>query len=403
MLDRPYDQPGTDYAQQLWNKYADRLGQQALAGQRIRTAKEAQQILDRIESAMNGAREQFAPEGQPTFEGREIVLGPRAGDYYLVRHGLESGELVVTQGNFKIDSEIQIQAKPSMMTPDGGGGGGGHDHGGGGPKKATGDEHAGHKMALPSEFYDQIRDLEAAYERVAQAVASGDGRVVPGAFNQFGQTLNAVNGELLTGHPRMLWKELSMLLGNDAVEGRDATQLAEVDRVFLLLKGRMRRMREQLGVAQEPERQIERIAVEPAFQAELAKLWQVYLPAQQALAADDFGKAQQSLAQLESAVATIDERSLTGHAQHLWNQERANLTKLLAGTQATKDIKALRGQFKPLSEEIGVLAKTFGFGSGASRLRVALPNGVSGTRGRLVSGQRPSTKPLLRIDDAQVR
>ena len=79
---------------------------------------------------MNEVREQFAPPGQPTFEGREIVLGPRAGDFYLVRHGLEEGEMVVRQGNFKIDSEIQIQAKPSMMTPEGGGGGGGHDHGG---------------------------------------------------------------------------------------------------------------------------------------------------------------------------------------------------------------------------------------------------------------------------------
>lgn len=363
MLDRPYDQPGTDYAQQLWNQYADRLGKDALTGQRVRTTKEAEQTFARIELVMNGAREQFAPEGQPTFEGREIVLGPRAGDYYLVRHGLENGELVVTQGNFKIDSEIQIQAKPSMMTPEGGGGGGGHDHGGGSPKKAAGGEHAGHKIALPSEFYDQIRELEAAYERVAQAVASGDGRVVPGAFNHFGQTLNAVNGDLLTGHPRMLWKELGMLLGNDAVEGRDATQLAEVDRVFLLLKGRMRRMREQLGVAQEPERQIEHVAVEPAFQAELAKLWQVYLPAQQALADDDFGRAQQALTQLASALAAVDESSLTGHAQHIWNQERANLKELMAGAQAAQDIKAQRSQFKPLSEEIGVLAKTFGFGT----------------------------------------
>ncbi len=50
------------------------------------------------------------------FEGREVLLGPRAGDYYLVRHGLEEGDLVVTQGNFKIDSALQIQAKPSMMS-----------------------------------------------------------------------------------------------------------------------------------------------------------------------------------------------------------------------------------------------------------------------------------------------
>ncbi len=38
-----------------------------------------------------------------------------------------------------------------------------------------------------------------------------------------------------------------MLLGNDVVEGRDAQQLAEADRVYLLLKGHMRRMRDQLA------------------------------------------------------------------------------------------------------------------------------------------------------------
>ena len=53
---------------------------------------------------------------KPTFEGREVVLGPRAGDYYLVREGLEEGDIVVTSGNFKIDSALQIQAKPSMMS-----------------------------------------------------------------------------------------------------------------------------------------------------------------------------------------------------------------------------------------------------------------------------------------------
>jgi multidrug efflux pump subunit AcrA (membrane-fusion protein) len=130
MLDQPYDQPGTGYARSLWNQYADTLSQHALAGQRATSAKEAELVFAKIEATMNEVREQFAPPDRPTFEGREIVLGSRAGDYYLVAHGLEEGELVVTRGNFKIDAEIQIQAKPSMMTPEGGGGGG-HDHGGG--------------------------------------------------------------------------------------------------------------------------------------------------------------------------------------------------------------------------------------------------------------------------------
>lgn len=57
------------------------------------------------------------PHRKGIYEGREIILGPRAGIYYIVEAGLREGELVVTKGNFKIDSAIQIQAKPSMMTP----------------------------------------------------------------------------------------------------------------------------------------------------------------------------------------------------------------------------------------------------------------------------------------------
>jgi Cu(I)/Ag(I) efflux system membrane fusion protein len=55
---------------------------------------------------------------QPTYEGREIVLGPRAGSHYLVVSGLDEGERVVTEGSFKIDSALQILAKPSLMSLD---------------------------------------------------------------------------------------------------------------------------------------------------------------------------------------------------------------------------------------------------------------------------------------------
>jgi Cu(I)/Ag(I) efflux system membrane fusion protein len=42
---------------------------------------------------------------------------------------LEEGDRVVIQGAFKIDSSLQIQAKPSMMNPEGGGPTPGHNHG----------------------------------------------------------------------------------------------------------------------------------------------------------------------------------------------------------------------------------------------------------------------------------
>ena len=51
-----------------------------------------------------------------TYEGREITLGARAGDFYLVQSGLMEGERIVVQGNFNIDSALQIMAKRSMMS-----------------------------------------------------------------------------------------------------------------------------------------------------------------------------------------------------------------------------------------------------------------------------------------------
>ncbi len=53
-----------------------------------------------------------------TFESREIILGPRVGNHYIVLSGLQEGEEVVVKGNFKIDSAMQIAAKSSMMNPE---------------------------------------------------------------------------------------------------------------------------------------------------------------------------------------------------------------------------------------------------------------------------------------------
>jgi Cu(I)/Ag(I) efflux system membrane fusion protein len=60
-----------------------------------------------------------APGAEGVFEGRDVTLGPKAGDSYVVRAGLSEGEPVVVKGAFKIDSSLQIQGRPSMMAPGG--------------------------------------------------------------------------------------------------------------------------------------------------------------------------------------------------------------------------------------------------------------------------------------------
>jgi len=67
----------------------------------------------------------------PAFEAREVVLGKRAGNEYVIESGLNAGEHVVTNGTFKVDAAAQLSDKLSMMNPEPGSGDnlGAHDHG----------------------------------------------------------------------------------------------------------------------------------------------------------------------------------------------------------------------------------------------------------------------------------
>ena len=84
--------------------------------------------------------------GEKSYIGREVELGPRAGDYYIVLSGLSEGERVVTRGNFKIDAALQIQAKPSMMNPEGGAPA--HSHGTPAAQPQSTEDHHGHGAAV---------------------------------------------------------------------------------------------------------------------------------------------------------------------------------------------------------------------------------------------------------------
>ncbi|PKN64670.1 MAG: hypothetical protein CVU57_13860 [Deltaproteobacteria bacterium HGW-Deltaproteobacteria-15] len=71
------------------------------------------------------------PEEENLFEGREVTLGPKSESHYVVLSGLEEGDRVVKNGNFKIDSAVQILAKKSMLDIEGGHSAIAHHHHGG--------------------------------------------------------------------------------------------------------------------------------------------------------------------------------------------------------------------------------------------------------------------------------
>ncbi|MGH9328664.1 MAG: FixH family protein [Terriglobia bacterium] len=59
----------------------------------------------------------FVVEGQGQFEPRNVELGARAGDEFIVLKGLKGGQRIVTSANFLIDSESQLQAALGSFMP----------------------------------------------------------------------------------------------------------------------------------------------------------------------------------------------------------------------------------------------------------------------------------------------
>lgn len=59
----------------------------------------------------------FINNGNGNLEPKEVSVGPRVGDDFVVLKGLESGQSVVTSANFLIDSESQLQAAAGSFAP----------------------------------------------------------------------------------------------------------------------------------------------------------------------------------------------------------------------------------------------------------------------------------------------
>lgn len=195
---------------------------------------------------------------RPTFEGREIVLGPRAGDYYLVEEGLREGERVVTNGNFKIDSALQIMAKPSMMNPEGGGPPPGHAHGAAAGTKTVAAEtpvapaQEAAPQTVPVEFQHQLGAVLQTYLTLQTALA-GDaplGNVAP-TVTALREALERVDMGLLEGHTHMAWMGYLDRLNPPLGEMAKAKDLEAVRSGFSVFSEPLAEALKQFGVETE--------------------------------------------------------------------------------------------------------------------------------------------------------
>lgn len=75
-------------------------------------------VVPRDAVLMAGQNSVVYVETEPgRFEIRRVVMGPSSGDRVVIMSGVEEGELVATNGNFLIDSQMQLSGNPSLIDP----------------------------------------------------------------------------------------------------------------------------------------------------------------------------------------------------------------------------------------------------------------------------------------------
>lgn len=139
---------------------------------------------------------------RPVFEARTVTLGPRLGDVYPVLDGLAEGDLVVVHGQFKLDSELQIRGRPSMMSA-----------------AATDTAVAGAPVldprdapaptalsaAVPDDFAAELVPLIDAYLDLAEHLAAEDEAKSRAAHAALLATLDRIGEHRLGGDAHVAW------------------------------------------------------------------------------------------------------------------------------------------------------------------------------------------------------
>lgn len=361
------------------------------------------------------------PGEKPTFEGREVILGPRAGDFYIVRAGLSEKDRVVVNGAFRIDSSMQIRAKRSMMTLAG-----------------DADTYTGPSTAVLRASLEPVYD---AYLGMQKALSADDADAARQSSGELGAALAEVRAGGLSREARARWQEEAEVLGREAqaiAEGASLVELREhfstLSRSVLTLERTFRHVgatryhafcpmafdnqggswlqgsgelanpyfgssmlkcgeirEEWPGVEQqvqsatqespplaperatpepkkEPEEKQEQEQTPPAT-VDLSPVYQAYFTLQASLAKDDAERASSALAGLHDAVAGVDESALAAPALGPWNE-------LAAAVAASRDLRSLEPQrtaFQRLSDSLLAVHDAAGHGGSATFYRVHCP------------------------------
>ncbi len=174
------------------------------------------------------------PGKDGVFEGREVVLGARAGDVYVVKEGLEEGEQVVINGNFKIDSELQIRAKNSMMYH-------------GGSENPAGEEKT---TLIDPGFGPALANLYQAYFQLQEALSLDKAKDAKAAGLKMEGALKSIETQDLNARALSVWSKESEGLAAELEAFQKTADIASARTAFEPLSSRIYSLLQQFGASE---------------------------------------------------------------------------------------------------------------------------------------------------------
>jgi Cu(I)/Ag(I) efflux system membrane fusion protein len=181
-----------------------------------------------------------------------VILGEDAGEFYVIKEGLEEGEEIATNGVFKIDAAAQLAGKKSMMNPTGGKVATGHNHGGEESKEEMKNmdmskEVMVDKSKVSAKFKQQLGNVVSQYLSLKDKLVN-DNSDIQSNVKSFQQSLNKVDMSLVMEDAHNVWMEALKSMNKELKLLSKAVNIDEQRTIFLTISKSLSDATQKLGV-----------------------------------------------------------------------------------------------------------------------------------------------------------
>jgi membrane fusion protein, copper/silver efflux system len=156
----------------------------------------------------------------PTFEMREIDLGPELGNSFVVLSGLEEGEELVTNGVFSIDAAAQLAGKTSMMNQ---------------PKKTKDEIIPDFRKMTSANLANQLNLIFNAYILFKNQLVESDAKSSFTESQNLLKKIETTGMNLFSGASHEYWMLKSSLIRTALKEIKPTSNIDEIRKSFVII------------------------------------------------------------------------------------------------------------------------------------------------------------------------